>query len=223
VPEVSGDTPEFNGIDKTEIRANQSKACLGFLSINILSPPKGTIWGAFNDRKLNDDAVNKLVAGFKADLENCTDKTAIDVAMRKSWLKDGVIDKAAKSVEGLKIEDVCKVELNAKGEIEMQDDSLWMLGGNHRRAALALYVKEKKADIEKAQREIAKADKKGSDERAMAAIKELEDKVEKASWWAIKVYDRGECTITRWKGEKEADHEDEDMQTRSTSTRSKCS
>ena len=194
--ELTGDTTTFNKFDKTEIRAKQSKACLGFLAINILSPPKGAKWGVFNDRKLNDDAVRKLVDGFKADLENCTDKTAIDVAMRKRWLKGGMTDKFHGSVEGLRIQDVHKVELNEQGEKEMEAELMWMLGGNHRRAALEIFVKDKTDEIEKAKKDIAKAKKRGEgDESAnslAASIKKLEDEVEKASWWAIRVYDRGE-------------------------------
>ena len=109
---LTSDTMMFNKFDKTKIQAKQSNVCLSFLVINILLPLKGAKWGVFNNRKLNEDTVSKLVEGLKADLENCTNKMVIEAAMQKCWLKDGMMDKFHGSVKGLRIQDVHKLELN---------------------------------------------------------------------------------------------------------------
>ena len=141
--------------------AKQSKVCLNFLVINILLPLKGAKWSIFNDQKLDNNAVRKLVEGFKVDLENCTNKMVIEATMQKRWLKNGMMDKFHGSVKGLRIQDVHKLELNKQSEKEMKAELLWMLRGNHRQAALEIFIKDKMDKIKKAKKDIAKAKMRG--------------------------------------------------------------
>jgi hypothetical protein len=182
------------GFSKTEIRERKSQAFRGYLAMNILSPPVGTIWGEFNDRRLEHGAVKKLLRDFRGDLENSTDDYAIEVAIRHSWLKvrEGS-EKGSEyddTVEGKTIDKVKRLELNETDAEAIAEQKIWMLGGNHRRAALELLVEEKKDKLEQQKKKTTTSE--DAKRELEDKVKELEQEVERASHWAIKVYDRGE-------------------------------
>lgn len=163
--------------------------------MNLLEPPQGAHWGEFNDRKVDNKWVARLAAGFLSHLDNCTDETAIELAVKKEWLKDA--SKALKTVEGREMKDICAMEFTAEGLQAISNNNLWILGGNHRRAALRVYMNEKVKALQQARAESealeAEGDaKKGEQEEAKKRIGRVAEEIDAASQWVVKLYDRGE-------------------------------
>ena len=187
------------------LREKKKLAQIGFMAMNVVTPPKGAFWGRFNDRKLREGWVDELEQGFEKSLENCTDETAIDVAIKKQWLKNaGLI---VSSVEGKSIMSIPVMEFTPEGEEEIGHDNLWVLGGNHRREALGRYVIKKKKQLDENKTRIdslenGKADsdtgQRGAEEDEHQDLdtlkrlsKRLEEQVEGSCFWAVRLYDRG--------------------------------
>jgi hypothetical protein len=196
---------KFSGCELTKLRELKKAAELGFMSLDIVNPPRGAYWGKFNDRQLKDEWVNKLAEDFNSKLDNCTDGTAIEVAVKKEWLKD--VNKIHRTVEGLTIQEVEVMDFTEEGKREIAMNNLWMLGGNHRRAALTLYLTSKRQELEETQKQIGtiKAEKRqgveGTEEQDIASLKmeveKLEDKIKTSTHWVVKLYDKGRSIHNR--------------------------
>ena len=178
----------------------------------LLEPPKGAFWGEFNDRPLKSKAINDLVVAFNGHIDNCTDNTAIDIVVRKSWLEEGVV--FHKSVEGLAIDQVSKLRLSEEGVEAVGDKGLWVLGGNHRREALQSYVATKKKERKAIEKKVEAATSKSktrregtereggktqeaAEEEMKRTMMKLDADIARASQWVVRVYDRGERHSTR--------------------------
>jgi hypothetical protein len=173
--------------------------------MNLIDPPTGAVWGQFNDRKIQSKSVKKMALDFQSDLDNCTDRTTIDIAVKKEWLSKSC--KFHRTVDGMKINDVSQLKFTAQGAKEIRDNNLWVLGGHHRREALIVYITKKKEQLANAEKERSKIEgqngasqEPGSDVPANGATeKELDEKIMKleaditmGSLWVVRVYDRGE-------------------------------
>lgn len=198
---------EFGGFQKTELREKKKAAELGYLALNVVEPPKGTFWGHFNDRILDDKWVNDLGESFKTNLESCTDGTAMEVAIMKEWLTDSCLNSMATSVDGKTIQSLQVMEFTEVGKLAILNNNLWMLGGNHRRTALGQFVANKRKELERMKKEISKMeaeakpgaqgpaeDEQGPD-AAKKAANQVEEFIKVSSMWAVRVYDRGVCRL----------------------------
>ncbi|KAI9442816.1 hypothetical protein BJY52DRAFT_1194722, partial [Lactarius psammicola] len=184
---------KFGDYEKAELRERKKAAELGYMAMNLVEPPEGAFWGRYNDRKVDTDWVSSLTESFLGCLENCTDSTAIEVAVKKDWLVDANL--IVPSVEGKKIENIAKIEFTEKGKKEIGKNNLWVLGGNHRREALIKHVRVKQKELEKVKRQAEKKEAQGGEEDQeldglKRAAKQLEEEFETASMWAIRLYDR---------------------------------
>jgi hypothetical protein len=180
-----------------------SNAFLGFLSIDVIQPPEGTIWGVFNNRPLDVRWVNTMSQAFAGNLDNCTNKDSMDAALNPTWLKNR--RPYLQKVDGLGAEDVPLLEPTAEGELAFKKNNLWMLGGNHRRMALIKYLKVLQKELERRTQDIAQA-KEGktadqiaqlymADESTLKAsearAKALEARISTSRLWTVKVYNKG--------------------------------
>ncbi|KAN0128163.1 hypothetical protein V8E53_014015 [Lactarius tabidus] len=198
----AADNPDlgtFIGVKVDDIRAKKKAAELGYLRINLSSPPKGLFWGEFNDRRLDTRAVNRLLTRFRGNLDNCSENSAMDLAVRQEWLRPGVEFKA--TADGVAIADMTEIEFTDAGAMAMKKDELWMLGGNHRRKALSLYMAEKAKELEGVKKALATQEEVeeggGGTTETEAEIKGLrtrmemlEGEIEKGTFWVVRVYDR---------------------------------
>ncbi|KAH9019230.1 hypothetical protein EDB85DRAFT_1896816 [Lactarius pseudohatsudake] len=188
------DGAEFGGFQKSELREKKKAAELGYLSMDIVDPPKGAFWGKFNDRKVDEQWVNKLVTSFTENLENCTDVTAIEVAVKKTWVKN--LDSVMPTVDMHQLSEVPDIEFTDEGKEAIARGNLWMLGGNHRRKALTKYRKMKSEELKTMKNQVGKMETEAlADEEldtAKAEVKRLEETVAASSIWVIRLYDREE-------------------------------
>ncbi|KAH9048595.1 hypothetical protein EDB83DRAFT_2522862 [Lactarius deliciosus] len=189
------DGAEFGGFQKSELREKKKAAELGYLSINIVDPPEGAFWGKFNDRKVDEQWVNNLVTSFTENLENCTDVTAIEVAVKKTWVKN--LDSIMSTVDRHQLSEVPDIEFTDEGKEAIARGNLWMLGGNHRRKALTKYRKMKSEELKTMKNQVGKMETEAlADEArkeldtAKKAVKRLEETVAASSTWVIRLYDR---------------------------------
>ena len=164
------------------------------MSMNIVEPPQGACWGRFNDRILNPAWVQELVEGFRQYLDNCTDIKAIDVGVKREWLEDDM--QIVKSVEGRKIEDIPLIRFSEAGKAETANKNLWVFGGNHRRAALCIYISKLEEERTKTQQKITAIETGTSNEQQNLGslknkLEKLAKKVEVDKHWVIRLYDRG--------------------------------
>ncbi len=128
----------FQGFTIKELDRRKAEARLGYLSMNLYHPPDAATWGRYNDRKINDAWVRELVNDFKRQLGNCTENDSIDVAIKPEWLKNSA--DVVKVIDGLSIGEVPVMEFNEDGLKAIKEYKIIMLGGNHRRAAVCMYV-----------------------------------------------------------------------------------
>jgi hypothetical protein len=192
---------KFMGIALEELRSKKQAAYIGYLSINLYDPPKEATWGRYNDRAVNNSWVAQLLHDFARRLDNCTNEDALEVAVRRHWIQN--LDKVLPMVNDKTIRNVPEIEFTRDGLLAIQPDNLVMLGGNHRRLALKLYVDELKQQLEK-----ARSKSKGKEVQAHKHsditgpyASELENQEEKVKWlerklltsqhWVIALYDMG--------------------------------
>lgn len=200
---MTQDTGEYLGVETTELLRRKEHAAIGYYKMNIASPPSYASWGVFNDRQEEQKSTNILVASYRVHLDNCTSKTAIDVLIRKKWLKDEKKEQI-RVVDGKKLSDLPELEFKAEFQEEINRETVHILGGNHRKSALEKYIKEREADLAAIRKKLAAAkvedialdEGNPSATDNLAALKDDEAKtvrdLEKATRWAIRVYDRGE-------------------------------
>ena len=197
----------FHGFELTELRAKKKEAELGYLRMALFDPPQEARWGKYNDRQVDEKAVKELVAAFQKNLDNCTEGTAIDIAVRPGWLEDR--GKLHESVEGKRIGEVNALTFNEEGKNAIKKELLVVLGGNHRCHAVRNYVTSLKKEREGLKKEQQAATKKGKtsggniedeggapqeegEEDMTTLIMKLDEDIETASQWVVRVYDRGE-------------------------------
>jgi hypothetical protein len=177
------------------------------MAMSLYDPPKGAFWGEFNDRPLNQDHVATLARDFGARLDNCEDKTALDAAVKREWIKN--IEDAIETADGTTINDVPLMELTEEGLAVISPNNLWILSGNHRRMALIQHVADLKKEladtmtslnnieVEKKELEGDIAGKLGQEvERLNEKAKVLGKRIESSYKWVIRLYDRGEHSRT---------------------------
>ena len=183
----------------------KTASCLGCLTMDILDPPIGTKWGQFNDRRVDHEWVQKLANRFdNHKLDNCTDGTVMEIAIRPHWVAS--VGKAIPKVDGKYIHQVNELELTPIGKREILQDKLWVLGGNHRRLALEVYIGRLKTQLDqlkgkdlKLKAKLAKSRRVVGSTRAETlstkAVADMEEKIRNSSKWAVRLYDRGEQTV----------------------------
>ncbi|KAI9429716.1 hypothetical protein H4582DRAFT_2088588 [Lactarius indigo] len=185
------DGNEFSGFQKTELREKKKAAELGYLAMDITEPPKGAFWGKFNDQKVDEKWVNYLVMSFTENLDNCTDAAVIEIAVKKSWVKNMKV--VLTTVDGRKLSDVLQIEFTNEGKQAITTNNLWMLGRNHQHKALIEYRKIKSEELKAVKNQIGKisgeeaeAGGDGPDLEAMKnAMKVIEEKIAASSVWVI--------------------------------------
>ena len=160
------------------------KALLGYMAMEVVNPPRGVKWGAVNNRPLDAASVEKLVKRYESNLSNCHETTAMWGAVKKRWVKN--IDKLKDDLTGLDIDKLPLLELTTEGEKEIRPDNLWMFSGNHRRAALVKFVDNRRKKLEERMEQTPMD--------TAFEKKETQD-IDMNSRWAVKLYDRGECTL----------------------------
>ena len=196
------DANMFMGVSNGVLEEREKLARLGFMRINVMSPPTGTQWGQFNDRVYRPDWIKSLVEQYSYQLKNCTDSTAMTGAVRRSWVKN--LDEAVDSVHnGGHIDKIPLLELTAEGVKAAKAEGLWMFSGNHRRHALEIFLDGEREKLAVLDAKVAKLHEKqlaaGASyvvdvrEQAYATeAKKLRAAIEKNSHWAVRIYDRGE-------------------------------
>lgn len=193
----------FFGFDLKELRAAKGKALMGFVSMNVVNPPAGTVWGKFNNRKVDANWVSQMTERFASHLDSCAEENSMDVALDPDWLfsKDPLIS----VIDGNAMEEVPALKFTKQGEVEIKNNNLWMLSGNHRRLALCQHVAKMKAVVESA-KETIKGFTEGKSDEDMAKLDDVsrekmtqaeqvvnttEPKILKSSMWTVRVFNRG--------------------------------
>ena len=195
------DGENFFGVDLAEVRKVKKAAKIGYMAFPLYPPPSGAHWGEFNNRKLQEDAIEEMLGSFKGAIDFCSDLCAIDVAVKRHWVEN-IEEALVDSVEGSKMNQLPVVKFSEQGKKEILPRNLWMLSGNHRRETLKRYVDElveeikdlqKKAkDIKGGKTEVELSADKGRELDAVkAAIVEKQKTVEKSKKWVVRLYDRG--------------------------------
>lgn len=176
----------------TKIQKKLVAANLGFLCMDIVDPPCGAkAWGRFNTRLTGDAGVNDLVAKFhEVGPLKCEADKVLFVPMKRSWFTNELIQ----VINGQYIQDVPRLVLTEEGEKAIANGEMQPLNGNHRRKALAKYLADLVARLEKL---VAQAGELEDDKAALAEkqreIEVMEERVEWAPYWTIQVHDIGAC------------------------------
>lgn len=160
--------------------------------MNVVDPPEGALWGYFNARVVKATWVTDLVKAFDDNIVQSM-QTKMDVVVRRHWIEGIEKAEAIKSLGGVSIPDLPKLKLTSAGEVESPHDKLWVLGGNHRRLALKVYIEKIKAQLEKQEKKKPKKNWTTTMTNELAeATRQLRTKVESTSpYWVVALYDRG--------------------------------
>jgi hypothetical protein len=167
-----------------ECRMLAANAFLGYLAMDVLNPPTGSMWGRFNDRQVDEGSIRKLKKMFHTDLANCDEETAMFIGVKKAWISN--IEDVKKEIDKIYIDQLPLLVLTPAGEAAILTEKLWFFSGNHRRTALREYVDELQNKLGE--------DGQGLllEEKERNAVKA---KIEKSTRWAVKLYDRGLCSL----------------------------
>lgn len=200
------DADKFFGIKIDNVRRKKEQASLGKFRLDIVTPPDGARWGQFNDRRVDTSWVLHLFNEFKGVLDNCIDATTIDVVVRRRWVGNlpKTFAERLQRVDNLESDDeVPVVEFTPEGVGEMPAEGLWIMGGNHRREALRMYVDDLESKLEDAKERASRLRKSANEggnilatsaaaERAQLIAQELEKKIARSRLWVVNLYDKGE-------------------------------
>jgi hypothetical protein len=175
---IDGDL--YFDFDITQLRAKQQEAFMGYMSMDVVDPPVGAIWGYWNNRSVDPSFVESMAIDFVSKLESCVGVYAIPIAVRPHWLYEGTI---LKHVDGKRLDEVPTIRFTDEGAEAIRDDQLWVLGGNHRRLALAMCIQNLKTELEEKkalvaelrQAEKGKAKAKDTDEDNMQVSSDSDD------------------------------------------------
>lgn len=201
------DANKFMGMPTGWLNEKEKQARIGFMHMNVVSPPAGTKWGHFNNRIYCPDWIKNLVQQYPYRLLNCTDGTAMTATVRRSWVEN--LDEAVSSVHnGGHIEQIPLLKLTAEGEKAAKAKGLWMFSGNHRREALEIYLGKEMVKLAVLEAKIAKYHKKQRDkgqsfevnvkeEATEEEAEELCAMIDKNLHWSVWTYDCGECRSRR--------------------------
>jgi hypothetical protein len=208
----------FFDYDITDLRAEEQKAFLGYMSMDVVDPPTGALWGKWNCRDLDPGFVNTLANDYMSRLDNCSEEHSMGIAVRQRWLQKGSDGKVPfwSYIKGKNIEEVPMITFNREGMEAIRGNELWVLEGNHRRLGLAKCIrnmeqeledtKQKISEIKKGKYKAPKDDENGESEseasKEVAAPKALKAAEERVAYlekmikttshkWAIRLYDRG--------------------------------
>jgi hypothetical protein len=199
----TGDAVDANvcfGYERKTVEGWAEEANMGYLTLDILNPPEGTVWGHFNDRIINHSQVEALVESFKLSFDNCTNSTAMYIAVKPEWVSN--IDQKVQTVRGKTIDMVPLMAFTPEGAKAIEDDNLWVLSGNHRRQALQIHVqrmqdkldevKEQRASMHSKQAEGGfQSDANAKEMQADMEVRQMEQAIAMTSRWAMQVYNRG--------------------------------
>lgn len=187
---------KFFDFELKELRAKKAQAQIGYLSMDLYKPPDGAFWGKWNNRRVIPSWISGLVATFKSSgVDNCADSTAIDVAVKREWVAN--LAEKCSTVEGKSIDEVPEMRFTDEGAKEIKPENLWILGGNHRRIALAHYLDGLAKEINALNDEIAdhQGNRAGSEngdvKAAQDRVRSLEEKISSSRMWVVRLYDRG--------------------------------
>ena len=101
------------------------------------------------------------------------------------------------SINGKKIKDVPEMKFSEEGLLKVRPDHLVMLGGNHRRKAVRLYVDMLKRQLRGEETVLKGINTEATDEldACRKKIRGMKEVVQNACMWAIRIYDMGELII----------------------------
>ena len=191
----------FMGIPLERLRGKKREAFIGYLSFNLYDPPPAASWGRYNDRVVNEEWIDKLVDDFTRHLDNCTSEDALEVVIKKEWIEN--VDDILMTVDDKTIQDVAELKFTEDAMAAIEPDKLEMLGGNHRRLALKIYVDGLKAQLENAQSQLKRTNTQahkrsditgpiGQEVNALEEkVKWLERKLASSQHWVVGLYDIG--------------------------------
>ncbi len=192
----------FQGYLINELEYRKADARMGYMAMNIYKPPEYARWGAYNDRKINTVWVKRLVLDFQQRYNNCSEATCIEVAIRPEWLKKREDVRAV--IDGRRIKAIPLLELSEAGEKAMETEQVIMLGGNHRREAVQIYVEWLEREIQTGEAALKKKEEavgavfvgEGTEEveKMKEKLKGQKEMSEGVRFWAVRLYDRGEST-----------------------------
>ena len=202
------DADLYFGIAIDIVRRKKEQASLGKYWLDIVTPPEGARWGQFNDRRVDEGWVLKLFNDFKIVLENCVDATTIDVVVKRRWVKNlpETYDQRLQRVESVELDQVPIVEFTPEGVAEIPVEGLWMMGGNHRRAALKMYVEELQGKLDIAKEQASRLRREANEggnilvtseaaEKAQLVAQGIEKKIARSRLWIVNLYDKGKCHV----------------------------
>ena len=129
--------------DITVLQEKKKSAELGYLLMKIFKLRKGVNWGKFNDCPLNARVVKRLVDSFENHV-NCTDITAIEITVKKTWIQYGL--KFKDMAEGSKVASLNELMFSEEGVREIGNNNLWVLWGKHHREAIHKYMSQRMKD-----------------------------------------------------------------------------
>lgn len=112
---------EYLGVETMKLLQRKEHVAISYYKMNIALPLSYALWGVFNDRQEEQKLTNILVASFRAHLDNCTSKTAIDVLIQKKWLKDKKKEQI-RVINGKKLSDLPKLDFKAKFQEEITQE-----------------------------------------------------------------------------------------------------
>lgn len=175
------------------LEAATSRARLGYFRIPVRPLPKGLSITEHNNRTLNDSNVKAIQQDMiDAGVRSSEEETCLKLGVHAGWIQN-LADKAD-TLEGVLISELKTLDLSPEGLCAIKQGQSSLFGGNHRLHALHGACEQQETKLN------TLLGKKARGKKRTAAARTLDDKIDKlkswlaaASYWAVKVYDIGEC------------------------------
>jgi hypothetical protein len=175
--------------DYNQIQNTINKALLGMAKIRVIDPIVRFKFGKYNPRLLDKGKARFLANSLDASGIRCfvpENMLPLLVPSADHVVLDGLIKDISAT------QNVTELELTKVGR---ERAYLTFASGQHRIEAVKIYVKGLEDELRALQKKIA-ANKNPSDRSGdIAKEEEIKEKIEKATFWGILVYDESKCII----------------------------
>jgi hypothetical protein len=199
----------FFGYPLSQLRKKQKDAVIGWALLDTYHPPKGTEWGTFNDRVVQQSWVRDLLIKYRTEVyDHISEETEMEIVVSEDWIANPLEDLKASLDEIVDKTKIPLLKFTEKGKEGMKVERLWMMGGNHRRLAQRALLSARTSDYELAAEQAKKARDKWAEsskldtakrdevEKLESVATELKARIDFESLWGVKIYSRGEHART---------------------------
>ena len=166
-----------------------------FFVLDIEKYSKRLTLGAFNNRRIKEADIAKLIKSFRERYDAHLPRNALYVLLKPDWIANWDERKTSEEVGVQRLDQIPKLRLSPSGEEAMKKGQVLLLAGQHRLQAATMLIAQIRSNLEQLAEAVASPKSPSEQvETLMEEIKRLEAFVKKYSvgHWLVEVMDQSE-------------------------------